>query len=95
MNAGALILRRIDTLNRDFEKDSKANEDVIRNAATKATNQENEAVINANLKTALAANASVFGLQSATTRILMDGLKAYLNLANRITGTVPAKEEAK
>lgn len=95
LNAGALILRRIDTLNRDFEKDSKANEDVIRNAATKATNQENEAVINANLKTALAANASVFGLQSAATRILMDGLKAYLNLANRITGTAPAKEEAK
>ncbi len=93
LNVGTRLTKRIDTLVNDAEKLQEESAKKIKEAVEKAKDNINKEYKNAP-NDAIKINTQIFAIQSKCAKLLSDGLKGYLALANKVTGA-KATEEGK
>lgn len=96
LSAGILMVKEVTRMNQDCEADKNKNSQLINNMADRAAKhgvtKENQLFKRA-LSDAQAVNSEVFKIQADVTKTILEGLKAILSFATRITGD-SAKVEA-
>lgn len=96
LSAGVLIVKEVTRLNQDCEADKNKNSQLINNMADRANKTgttKDSAMFKRALSDAQAINSEVFKIQADVTKTILEGLKAILTFATRITGD-SAKVEA-